>query len=97
MIDLLITAQEIADAQHYDADELDTIGTFILGAEAFLKGAGAYHPDNDLTKIAVILIVGNWLQNREQDYAEYKNVKDFPIAVRGIITQLQYHRPPLGV
>lgn len=87
---MLITAQELADAQHYSEDELETIETLILGAEAFLKGAGAYHPDNDLSKVAVILIVGNWLQNREQDYTDYRDVNDFPIAIRGIITQLQY-------
>jgi hypothetical protein len=44
-----------------------------------------------LTRTAVILIVGNWLQNREQDYTDYRSVKDFPIAIRGIIAQLQYH------
>lgn len=87
----LITAKELADAQHYDESEHETIQMFIDGAEAFLQGAGAYHIDNPLTRTAVILIVGNWLQNREQDYTDYRSVKDFPIAIRGIITQLQYH------
>ncbi len=87
----LITAEELANAQHYDESEHDTIQMFIDGAEAFLEGAGAFHIDNPLTRTAIILIVGNWLQNREQDYTDYRSVKDFPIAIRGIIAQLQYH------
>ena len=35
---LLITAKELADAQHYDESEHDTIQMFIDGAEAFLEG-----------------------------------------------------------
>lgn len=86
----LVSVEDILIAQKYDEDEAPFIKSLIDGAVAFLQGAGAYHEDNKLTKTAIHLIVGNWLENRALDYRDYKNTHMFPIGIQAIITQLQY-------
>lgn len=87
----LVSVDDVMVAQRYDELEEPFIQELINGAEAFLIGAGAYHEDNELTKTAIHLIVGNWLENRALDYADYKNTNNFSIGIRSIITQLQYY------
>lgn len=86
----LVTVAEIMVAQRYDELDEPFIQDLIDGAEAYLKNAGAYHENNELTKTAIHLIVGNWLENRSLDYQDYKNTHHFSIGIRSIITQLQY-------
>lgn len=86
----LITADDVMIAQRYDNVDAHFIEELIKGAEAFLKSAGAYHETNELTKTAMHLIIGNWLENRALDYKDYKNTDNFSIGIRSIITQLQH-------
>lgn len=86
----LISVESVLKSQHYEEDEADFVSMLIQGAIAFLKGAGAYDERNELTKTALILIVGCWLENRDGNFTDYKNVRDFPLGIRSIITQLQY-------
>ena len=59
---MLVSPQEVLDAQRYDSDELPFVTTLILGAEAFLRNAGAYREQNDLTPAVIHLIVGfGWI------------------------------------
>ena len=87
---MLVSPQEILDAQHYDSDELPFVTTLILGAEAFLRNAGAYREQNDLTPAVIHLIVGFWLDNRDSNYTEYVKIGDFPLGLQALITSLQY-------
>ena len=50
---MLVSPQEVLDAQRYDSDELPFVTTLILGAEAFLRNAGAYREQNDLTPAVI--------------------------------------------
>ena len=87
----LVTVEDIQVAQRYDELDAPFIEDLIEGAVAYLKGAGAYHEDNPLTKTAIHLIVGNWLENRALDYTDFKNTENFSVGIRSIITQLQYY------
>lgn len=86
----LITVEDVMIAQRYDEVDAPFIKDLIKGAEAFLKSAGAYHETDELTKTAMHLIVGNWLENRALDYKDYKNTESFSIGIRSIISQLQH-------
>ncbi|MBS4762115.1 head-tail connector protein [Carnobacteriaceae bacterium zg-ZUI252] len=86
----LITAEDVMISQRYDEADKPFIKELIDGATAFLKSAGAYHENNPLTKTALHLIVGNWLENRALDYRDYKNTENMSIGIRSVITQLQY-------
>lgn len=87
MID--VSVETIALAQRYDEIEYPFIEELLYGAVAFLQNAGAYK-NNSLTRVAIHLIVGNWLENRDLHYSDYKNTNQFPIGIQSIITQLQY-------
>ena len=45
---MLVSPQEVLDAQRYDSGELPFVATLILGAEAFLRNAGAYREQTTL-------------------------------------------------
>ena len=87
---MLVSPQEVLDAQHYDSEELPFVTTLILGAEAFLRNAGSYREQNDLTPTVIHLIVGFWLDNRDSNYTEYVKIGDFPLGLQALITSLQY-------
>lgn len=90
-LSLLVTAQEVADAQRYDFDdEVDFITTLIKGAQALLYNAGAWKPDNPLTKTAIHLIVGHWLENRDLMGPDYKSVDKLPIGITAVINSIRY-------
>lgn len=86
----LVEPQEILQAQRYTDEEQLFVSTLILAAEAFLENAGAMRRQNNLTPAAIHLIVGFWLDNREANYSEFNDPKDFPLGIRSIIVQLQY-------
>ena len=87
---MLVSPQEVLDAQHYDSEELPFVTTLILGAESFLRNAGAYLEQNNLTPTVIHLIVGFWLDNRDSNYTEYVKIGDFPLGLQALITSLQY-------
>lgn len=86
----LLTPSDVADAHRYGNDEHKLIEDFILGAQALLHNAGAFRPENPMTKTAVQLMVGHWLENRDGMNYEYKNIESLPYALRSIIYSLQY-------
>lgn len=85
-----VTADSLLLALKYDEAERDTIDMFLQGAIAFLKNADMYHEHNDLTKVVITQMVGFWMDNREANYTDYKNVADFPIGMQALINQLKY-------
>lgn len=87
---MLVSAEDIMQAQRYDDEEKPFITTLILAAEAFLENAGAMRRQNLLTPAVIHLIVGFWLENRESEYTDYRDPEDFPIGMRSLIVQLQY-------
>lgn len=86
----LLTPEEVANAHRYGEDEYKLIEDSILGAQALLSNAGAFRPESPMTKIAIQLIVGHWLENRDGMNYEYKNVESLPYALKSIIYSLQY-------
>lgn len=88
--DIEIMAKEICDAQHYPEDELPFITELTHGAVSFLKNAGAYDENIPLTRTAITLIVGHWLEHRESNYKDFRNIGDFSIGIESVITQLKY-------
>ena len=87
---MLGSPQQVVDAQRYASAALTFVTTLILGAEAFLRNAGAYREQNDLTPTVIHLIVGFWLDNRDSNYTEYVKIGDFPLGLQALITSLQY-------
>ena len=88
---LIVTEQEVADAHRYDLEtEKDLIKSFILGAQALLKNAGAFKMHNPMTKVAVIQIVGHWLENRDAMNYDYKYANNLPYSLQAIVYSLQY-------
>lgn len=77
----------------YDEGELETVKLMTLAAVEFLKMAGAFRENNELVPMVVQSIVGFWMSNRESEYTDYKDVKDFPLGVTSIVTMLQYSKP----
>ena len=67
----IVSPLEIQTAYRYEDEELPFIIDLIMGAEFFLYNAGAYKPENPMTKTVVTLIVGFWLDNRESNYTDY--------------------------
>lgn len=86
----LLTPKEVADAHRYGEEEHPVIERYILGAQALLHNAGAFHPSNPMTKVAVDLIVGHWLENRDGMNYDQKNIYSLPYALKSIIYSLQY-------
>lgn len=85
-----VTPETLLTALKYDESEIVTIETFFHGAVAFLENAGAYRANNKLTGVVVTLIVGYWMDNRELNFSEFKNVGDFPLGMQALINQLRY-------
>ena len=55
---MLVSPQEVLDAQHYDSEELPFVTRLTLGAEAFLRNAGAYREQmNDCGSKVVLFSV----------------------------------------
>jgi len=90
---LLIEPSQILESLKYDEGELETVKLMALAAEALLKGAGAYRLNNDMCPLVVMTMVGFWMSNRESEYTDYKDVKDFPLGITALITSLQYSPP----
>lgn len=86
----IVTADEILLEQRYDEEERPYIEKLIQGAIGFLIGADAYKPKQPLCKVAISLMVGAWLENRDASFTEYRQANMFSIGLRSIITQLQY-------
>lgn len=85
-----VTTDDLILAHKYDESERNTIEMFRLGAVAFLENASMYHIGNELTNVVVILMVGFWMDNRESNYTDFKNIRDFPIGMQGLLNQLRY-------
>lgn len=86
----IVSPLEIQTAYRYEDEELPFIIDLIMGAEFFLYNAGAYKPENPMTKTVVTLIVGFWLDNRESNYTDYVKIGQFPLGMQSLITSLQY-------
>lgn len=87
---LLVTPEEVMEAQRYEEEDREFIVTLLWGATAYLQTAGAYVTENPLTKTALHLIVGHWLENRDMLNTNYVKTGDFPIGVTAIVNSLQY-------
>ena len=88
-----ISPQEILESLKYDEAELPTVTLMTLASIEILKQAGAYRESSDLVPLVIISMVGFFMDNREVNYTEYKDVKDFPLGVTSLITVLQYSAP----
>lgn len=86
----IVSEEEVADDFRYNEDEYNSIKDLILGAQALLDNAGAFKPDNPMTKVAVKMIVGHWLENRDSMNYDYKSVNGLPYTLQAIIYSLQY-------
>ena len=86
----IVSPLEIQTAYRYEDEELPFIIDLIMGAEFFLYNAGAFKPENPMTKTVVTLIVGFWLDNRESNYTDYVKIGQFPLGMQSLITSLQY-------
>lgn len=87
----IVDPKEVMDEQRYSEDELPTIRSFILSAQSYLYNADAFHPENPLTILAVKLIVGHWLENRDSMGYEYKSTRDLPIGITSIVNSLSHY------
>lgn len=88
-----LTAEHLLNALKYDESEIDTIIVFMKGAEAVLRNAGAYRETNDLTSVVIMLTVGFWMDNRELNFTDFKNIGDFPLGMQALMNQLKYSDP----
>lgn len=87
----LVSVQEVADAQRYDADdEREFIESLIIGSQALLFNAGAWRSENPMTKVAIHLIVGHWLENRDLMGFDYKTIDRLPIGIQALINSLRF-------
>lgn len=79
--------QEVKNYIRVDYDEDDeSIATFIISAETFLKSHGVKKDyENELYKIAIFMLVSVWFDNR--GYSE-NGVREIPFGVTRIIRQL---------
>lgn len=87
---LLVTPEEVMEAQRYEEEDRQFITNLLWGATAYLQTAGAYVTENPLTKTALHLIVGFWLENRDMLNSDFVKTGDFPIGVTAIVNSLQY-------
>lgn len=86
----IISAQEVADAHRYGEEEHVLIEDFVLGAQALLHNAGAFKPNNAMTRVVVTQIVGHWLENRDAMNYDYKSANGLPYSLQAMIYSLQY-------
>lgn len=89
MEEYLVNADDLLISQRYNEEEKPFIERLILGATAYLMGAGAYNPKNPLTRVVIELMVGHWLDNRELNNTDYIKTGDFPAGLNSLITSLQ--------
>ena len=90
-VEPIVDAKEIMDEQRYTEDELPTIRSFILSAQSYLYNAGAFDPNNPLTILAIKLMVGHWLENRDSMGYDYKSTHDLPIGITSIINSISHY------
>lgn len=88
--ELLVKPEEIAQAQRYDEEEYAFIQSLILGAQQLLKNAGAFDSNNPLCKVTIHLIVGFWLENRDQMSYDFKNIESLPISITSLVNSLRF-------
>ena len=86
----IVTAEEVAEVHRFNEEEHPFIEQAILGAQALLHNAGAFHPNNAMTSVAVIMLVGHWLENRDAMNYDYKHANNLPFSLKAMITSLQY-------
>ena len=89
-MNLIVSPEEIAQAQRYDEEEYQFIESWILGAQQMLDNAGAFDRDNPLCKVVVHLIVGFWLENRDQMSYDFKNIEHLPVSITSLINSLRF-------
>lgn len=87
---LLIEPADLMDDLGFFEEREEYIQSLIVGAQSLLANAGAFHPTVPLTKTAVHLIVGHWLENRDSMNYDYKHTKGLPINIQAIINSLQH-------
>lgn len=86
----LLDAELLKDDLGYFDESNDMVKDMILGAQFFLANAGAFREDNPMTKVVVRLMVGHWLENRDQMNYDYRDLGQFPASMQAMITSLQY-------
>lgn len=81
--------QEIKEFLRVDFDEDDKlIATLKLTAEAYIKNSGSKisNYDNALYKLAILLLIGHWFENREVIGTDEK----LAYSLQCLLLQLQY-------
>ena len=86
----IVEAKDVADVHRYGEDEYPLIANLVLGAQALLHNAGAFKPNNHMTKTAVIMIVGHWLENRDAMNYDFKHANNLPFSLKALVHSLQY-------
>lgn len=86
----VVTFQEVADDQRYGTEEKNLIEGAILASQALLYNAKAFHPSNPLTKLTVRLMVGYWLENRDNMGFDFKNTEHLPFSITSMINSLRF-------
>lgn len=86
----LVPTEDIRNALKYDEEETVFLDMLNMGAESFLEGAGALRVDLPLTRTVIVMMVGFWVDNRELNYSEFKDPKDFPLGIAAMINSLRY-------
>ena len=86
----LVEAQTIADDQRYADTEHDLIKVGVLATQALLYNAGAFKPDNPMTPMVIRLIVGYWLENRDNMGFDFKSTEHLPFSITAMINSLRY-------
>ena len=86
----VVTVKEIMDDQRYGAEEENLIEIGILASQALLYNAGAFIHDNPITPIVIRLMVGYWLENRDNMGFDFKTTEHLPFSLSAMINSLRY-------
>lgn len=86
----IVTVQEVADDQRYGLEEENLIEAAILASQALLYNANAFHKFNPLTKLTIRLMVGYWLENRDNMGFDFKSTEHLPFSITSMINSLRF-------
>lgn len=86
----IVEPEDVAEIHRFSEEEVPFVKQSILAAQALLHNAGAFHVDNPMTPLVVVMLVGHWLENRDAMNYDYKHANDLPYSLKSMITSLQY-------
>ena len=86
----VVTVKEIMDDQRYGTEEENLIETAILASQALLYNANAFYMHNPLTRLTIRLMVGYWLENRDNMGFDFKSTEHLPFSITAMINSLRF-------